>query len=456
MPRKKLFKSMLFKSHLPNFFLWICACFFIVMPNHSSFAGDYDEVCPVLVGDDNPEPFTLRLASLLFNEPEYEEKNPDRSCREKISIEVPEVNLKAPILLEQPADKDSDNDGRSLILQGESASNPSILNGDQIDLENFSGACVLIIDSPNVTLKNLEIELEGPCERAICLRSHGQVSHYDKVKIFSNDDGDLDGDGICQTYTRYDDSPNYPKDDNCEGVYNPNQKNSDKDTLGDACDNCPNIPNPSQANWNADEDDEGDHCDDSDLDGVMDSEDNCLKTPNPLQLNSDGDVLGDACDNCPNDYNFAQLDQDGDGVGDLCDTCPDVYNPNQKLLCRPSLQAVPEEEPEALDEAAPKYDPVDPEEDEPSEPNNPEDSEEETSSNDEQQEENNQDPQKDPKEAHQENDGTSLSITPKEALGCNLFSSSEEKTQSSLLLLLFIVLFSTLSVKKIKKGFHHE
>jgi len=70
---------------------------------------------------------------------------------------------------------------------------------------------------------------------------------------------------------------------------------------------------------------------DADLDGVMDSEDNCLGVPNPQQLDTDSDGIGDACDpdldgdqvantsdNCPTVYNFDQIDSDGDGYGDAC------------------------------------------------------------------------------------------------------------------------------------------
>jgi hypothetical protein len=58
-----------------------------------------------------------------------------------------------------------------------------------------------------------------------------------------------------------------------------------------------------------------------DLDGdlVDDSIDNCLLVSNPDQLNTDGDLLGDACD----------LDDDDDGVLDLLDNCPLAQNNSQ-------------------------------------------------------------------------------------------------------------------------------
>ena len=60
--------------------------------------------------------------------------------------------------------------------------------------------------------------------------------------------------------------------DNCPTASNPDQRDSDKDTLGDACDP------------------------DDDNDGVADASDNCALVPNADQANLDRDVLGDACD----------------------------------------------------------------------------------------------------------------------------------------------------------------
>ncbi len=80
---------------------------------------------------------------------------------------------------------------------------------------------------------------------------------------------DPDGDGVPTS------------EDNCPGVYNPDQADADGDGLGDLCDNCPGVQNVDQ-------------------------------------LNSDDDTMGDACDNCPDVVNEDQADLDGDGIGDAC------------------------------------------------------------------------------------------------------------------------------------------
>ena len=165
--------------------------------------------------------------------------------------------------------------------------------------------------------------------------------------------------------------------DNCPGVNNPGQENSDGDAYGDICqpppaqdsdsdddsvldgqDNCPNVANPGQQD--SDGDGIGDACDslddnDSDMDGIVDAQDNCPTVANPGQQDADMDGVGDACDadddgdgaidgqdSCPLVPNASQVDTDGDGLGDACDpdddndgvldpqdNCQLVRNPNQ-------------------------------------------------------------------------------------------------------------------------------
>jgi hypothetical protein len=154
----------------------------------------------------------------------------------------------------------------------------------------------------------------------------------DKDKKGNACDGDDDGDGIA------DDK------DNCPINSNESQKNTDSDKLGDACDadddgdgkadsadNCPLVANEGQLD--SDKDGKGNACDDDDDgDGKADAADNCPLVSNADQLDSDKDGKGNVCeedddddglvdatDNCPSVVNIEQLDSDQDGKGNACD-----------------------------------------------------------------------------------------------------------------------------------------
>ncbi|KAG7241176.1 hypothetical protein INR49_025919 [Caranx melampygus] len=110
--------------------------------------------------------------------------------------------------------------------------------------------------------------------------------------------------------------------DNCWLKPNVDQRNSDKDSHGDACDNCRMVENPDQRD--TDSDGKGDACDDDmDGDGLKNFLDNCQRVQNRDQLDRDGDGVGDACDSCPDIPNPNQSDIDNDLVGDSCDTNQD-------------------------------------------------------------------------------------------------------------------------------------
>ena len=73
---------------------------------------------------------------------------------------------------------------------------------------------------------------------------------------------------------------------------------------------------------------------DSDCDGICDIADNCPLVYNPDQKDSNKDGYGDACDPQLVDKSYVDLrcDTDGDGIPDNKDNCPWVCNPDQKFV----------------------------------------------------------------------------------------------------------------------------
>ncbi len=120
--------------------------------------------------------------------------------------------------------------------------------------------------------------------------------------------GDTDLDGICDDV------------DNCLAVANPDQLDTDTDTIGDECDTCPQLPNgPNAGTCGPNALNAGDPCS---SDESCDSGCGPPAVCNMNQQDEDSDGLGDVCDNCPNVCNPLQLDADTDEIGDLCDPDP--------------------------------------------------------------------------------------------------------------------------------------
>jgi MYXO-CTERM domain-containing protein len=143
--------------------------------------------------------------------------------------------------------------------------------------------------------------------------------------------------------------------DNCPGIPNRDQLDTNSDLAGNVCDNdddgdgildtldvCPLLSNPGNVQL-ADP-----RCNaDADGDNISDSFDNCVGSVNATQADTDLDGMGDVCDldmdndgilntadNCAGIRNRNQLDDDGDALGDACDAkyCV-VVDPSNKDDC---------------------------------------------------------------------------------------------------------------------------
>ena len=137
---------------------------------------------------------------------------------------------------------------------------------------------------------------------------------------------DSDGDGLLDSDDNCPATANPGQEDNDgDNLGDVCDLDDDNDGVPDLIDNCDVDANPTQGD--ADSDGLGDACDDGDSDGdsVIDSDDNCAGVPNMGQEDTDGqegggDGAGNACDNCSLVANPDQADTDSDGLGDACDT----------------------------------------------------------------------------------------------------------------------------------------
>ncbi|KZZ59634.1 thrombospondin type 3 repeat-containing protein, partial [Oleiphilus sp. HI0123] len=249
-------------------------------------------------------------------------------------------------------DHDDDNDGLSDAEENAKGTDPTDADTDDDGENDGDDNCPLIANAG-------QEDADGNGQGDACdidSDGDGVLNTMEEAQGTSPTDADSDDDGSNDGV------------DNCPAIANADQRNSDDDAEGDACDlnddndavdddadNCPTVPNDDQADAN--EDGVGDVCTaDEDQDGIPDTVDNCPAVANPVQENADHDAQGDACDNdddndsiedasdnCPVKENADQLDLDGDQIGDVCDpdsdgdgvenlvdNCPLIVNANQE------------------------------------------------------------------------------------------------------------------------------
>ena len=173
-----------------------------------------------------------------------------------------------------------------------------------------------------LTVQGLENGREHTCfVRAVNAEGNSEISETITINL-----SDRDGDDYIDERDEFPDDPSEWRDRDRDGVgdnadWAPDDPSESSDSDGDGVgDNADDLPfNPQEAV-------------DSDEDGVGDNSDNCIEIANPEQLNTDNDSLGNACDRDDDDdgipddqdkYSLVPIggltDTDRDGAPDECD-----------------------------------------------------------------------------------------------------------------------------------------
>jgi hypothetical protein len=182
-----------------------------------------------------------------------------------------------------------DNDNTTPPPPSGSCTDVLVTGGNgQVTITNIPQGAKVEIQGPS-TGWGLQLVCNGNCSSTQVVNNLSTGAYKIKVQTFNpycykqidatvtggggnpcaNQGGDSDGDGICNNV------------DNCPNVSNPDQKDSNHNGIGDACE----VVSPC-ANQGGD----------SDGDGVCNNVDNCPNVSNPDQKDSNHNGIGDACE----------------------------------------------------------------------------------------------------------------------------------------------------------------
>lgn len=209
---------------------------------------------------------------------------------------------------------------------------------DEIHCEDFDadGDEVSNLDEIDQVIDPFSADRDGDCitdKEDAFPADAGEWRDKDGDGLGDKLDKDSDGDNLSNEDEAAKGSDPYSSDtdgdgvgdgsDNCLLIANTDQKDTDADLAGNACDNDADndsLSDADEAKFNTDPSDA-----DSDDDGLSDGEE-IKRHTNPNVPDTDGDGIADSADTFPSNKHESR-DEDHDGLGDLSDLCPGLSDP---------------------------------------------------------------------------------------------------------------------------------